>query len=335
MNSARPKILVVDDTPANLVAMRHLLSGIEAQVVQARSGNEALAASLDHDFALILLDVQMPGMDGFEVASFLAEEDRTREVPIIFVTAAADELNRLRGYGHGAVDYIAKPINEDILLSKVRIFLQLYRSRQELHQANELLNLRNAQLEAEITERKRLEELARHQASHDPLTGLPNRLLFMDRINQAMERASRHQSRFGLLYIDIDGFKPVNDRLGHHAGDLLLKGIAARLLLATRKSDTCTRLGGDEFAVVLEETVESAAVLQRFGDKLCEQVRAVYALDLGQGRIESVQIGASIGAALYPDHARGTDPLQQLVRAADEAMYRAKHGGKNRCVTAD
>ena len=126
---ALPKILVVDDTPANLLVMRRLLAKIEVQLVEAASGAAALSACLDHDFALILLDVNMPEMDGFEVASLLQEEITTRQTPIIFVTAAyGDDLHRLKGYNSGAVDYIAKPINDQILLSKVRVFLDLYRT---------------------------------------------------------------------------------------------------------------------------------------------------------------------------------------------------------------
>src|SRR5262249_11087931 len=116
MNPIRPKILVVDDTPANLVAMRHLLSRTEADIFEAGSGNEALALCLDHQFALVLLDVNMPEMDGFEVAQLISEADHLSETPIIFVTAAyADDINRIKGYRSGAVDYIAKPINDVIL----------------------------------------------------------------------------------------------------------------------------------------------------------------------------------------------------------------------------
>lgn len=327
-----PKILVVDDTLANLVAMRHLLTKVDAKVLEARSGNEALALCLDNEFALILLDVQMPDMDGFEVAALLSEEVRTKDTPIIFVTAAfADDLNRLKGYKHGAVDYIAKPINDAILLSKVRVFLELYRDKQELKQLVDLVNLRNRQLEAEVAERKRLEELARYQATHDALTGLPNRHLFMDRLAQAVERSLRWKTSFALLYLDIDGFKPVNDRHGHQAGDDLLKRIAERLTQTIRKSDTAARLGGDEFAVIMEEAVDVPEAVRRFGEKLCDSIRAPYRLEVGSQRID-VTIGASIGASLFPDGTDGSGGLDELIRSADEAMYRAKKTGKNKTV---
>jgi PAS domain S-box-containing protein len=135
MTPKRPAILIVDDVPANLVALDRLLSPMGADVVKAGSGNEALALCLDRDFALVLLDVDMPAMDGYEVAELLRGEDRTARLPIIFVTAAyRDEGHLLRGYGAGAVDYIEKPVNDFVLRSKVQVFLDLYVSRQRLEE---------------------------------------------------------------------------------------------------------------------------------------------------------------------------------------------------------
>ena len=327
----RPKILVVDDTPANLLVMRRLLAKIDAELVEAGNGNAALAASLDHEFALILLDVQMPEMDGFEVADFLSQEERTRDTPIIFVTAATDDMNRIKGYGSGAVDYIIKPINDVILLSKVRVFLDLYRGKQELRRLLAELDQRNHQLQTEIAERQRLEELARHQATHDPLTALPNRMLFLDRLANSIARAERRGSPCALFYIDLDDFKPVNDRYGHHAGDELLKAVSQRMLDAMRKVDTVARLGGDEFAAIMEEPADAADALLA-AQRMADSVRKPYLLALrDHPEPVEVRIGASIGIALYPLHAADLDAL---VLAADTVMYRAKKAGKNQCVVA-
>jgi diguanylate cyclase (GGDEF)-like protein len=329
--SDKPRILVVDDSPANLVAMRRLLGRVDAQVVEAASGNEALAASLEHEFALVLLDVNMPEMDGFEVASYLSGEPKTKDTPIIFVTAAmVDDLHRIKGYSFGAVDYIAKPVNDTILLSKVRVFLDLYRGKQELRRLLAELNQRNEQLHGEIRERERAEAQVRHQATHDPLTGLPNRALFMDRLAHALEVSRRSGRAFALLYVDIDGFKPVNDTHGHQAGDRLLQAIAARMTERLRKSDTVARLGGDEFAVILEEAVDVPESAMRSANALCERLRAPYTID---GGLE-LNVGASIGVAVYPGSDGGPDPLEALIRAADGAMYQAKRAGKGRCVLA-
>ena len=197
--SPLPKILVVDDAPANLFSMRQLLAHSGAQMFEAASGEAALQLCLDHRFALILLDVHMPGMDGFEVANLLAATEQMHDTPIIFVTAAyADDLSRLKGYRAGAVDYTA---------------------RCKLQEALDALSERNRQLTSEVAERARAEALVRHQASHDMLTALPNRVLFHDRLQSAIHRADRHHGQFALACLDIDGFKGVNDMHGHQAGD--------------------------------------------------------------------------------------------------------------------
>ncbi|MDW2982658.1 MAG: diguanylate cyclase [Rhodanobacter sp.] len=327
-----PKILVVDDTAANLVAMRRLLAHSGAELFEARSGNEALALCLDHEFALILLDVNMPDMDGFEVAALLGEAEQLRDTPIIFVTAAyVDDINRLKGYRSGAVDYIAKPINDVILQSKVRVFLELYAARMKLREAMAELAERNEELTREIAERKLIEAMVRHQASHDPLTGLPNRILFRDRLHGAIQRANRHYVRFALACIDIDGFKGVNDSHGHAAGDALLQEIAARLSAHLRSNDTVARLGGDEFALVLEELDDSRTALQ-LCEKLCAALSEPYSLRVNGEPVE-VRVGASIGIAPYRPNGHA-DVDEQLLQAADHAMYEAKRGGKNRCVLA-
>lgn len=320
---ALPKILVVDDTPANLLVMRRLLAKVEAQLVEAASGAAALSACLDHDFALILLDVNMPEMDGFEVASLLQEEITTRQTPIIFVTAAyGDDLHRLKGYHSGAVDYIAKPINDQILLSKVRVFLELYRSKLALQDALEQQFDLNRQLQDAKLQ-------VQHLAHHDVLTGLANRLLFLDRLDTAIDRTSRNGRPFALMYVDIDGFKAVNDNHGHDAGDQLLKQIAARLLEGVRRSDTVARLGGDEFAIVLEEAGDVVEAKQ-IGEQLCKRLCTPFVLD--QDGVEiTVRVGGSIGVALFPNHAQ---EREELLKMADAAMYAAKRGGKNQCVIA-
>jgi len=330
MTLPRPKILVVDDTPANLVAMRHLLADSGADVYEAGNGNAALAMCLDNEFALILLDVNMPEMDGFEVAFLIGEDETLRDTPIIFVTAAyADDINRVRGYHFGAVDYIAKPINDMILQSKVRVFLELYRARAELKATLDELEERNEQLSVEIAERKRIEAQIRHQATHDMLTGLPNRTLFHDRLLTAMQRVGRHGPGFALAMLDIDGFKGVNDTHGHPAGDALLKDIAQRLSAQVRSNDTVARLGGDEFALILEDVADESLLMRK-----CEEIGAAvgepYPLDGRHGSFVA-NVSASIGVAIWQGEKQADE---ELIQCADRALYQAKDGGKNRCVMA-
>jgi len=327
----RAKVLIVDDAAASRALMRHKLPDSEIDIIEAATGVDALAACREHEFALILLDVCMPGMDGFELAAALSRHERTCDTPIIFVTAAGgDEVIHLKGYELGAVDTITKPVNEQVLASKLRVFVDLWRSKHQLHQLLGVLEERNKKLEEEIAERHRIETLVRHQAQHDALTSLPNRILFLDRLDTALERAARHHENFALLYVDIDGFKAVNDNFGHLVGDELLRHIALRLSKSVRKTDTVSRLGGDEFAVVLEEVASERAALQ-VGLKICEALAKPYALEMPEGLV-TVRVGASIGVSIFPDHGRTRN---DLINAADAAMYRAKRSGKNHAVLAE
>ncbi|MEP7185498.1 MAG: diguanylate cyclase [Rhodanobacter sp.] len=330
MNIPRPKILVVDDTHANIVAMRRLLVDCGAELIEAESGNQALAMCLDHQFALILLDVNMPDMDGFEVAALLGESEQLRDTPIIFVTAAhADDLNKLKGYRSGAVDYIAKPINDAILQSKVRVFLDLYNARVQLESTLIELSQRNQQLQVEIAERERVEKQVRHQATHDMLTGLPNRALFHDRLREAGRRAARHNQAFALLLLDIDGFKLVNDTYGHPVGDALLQAISGRLLAQGRATDTVARLGGDEFALIMEGVSDLPPLLQRC-QRICDELALPYPLTGREGEI-TARVSTSIGVVLWSPASPGDE---YLIQAADQALYQAKDAGKNRYALA-
>lgn len=170
----------------------------------------------------------------------------------------------------------------------------------------------------DITERKAAEDRLRHQAQHDSLTGLPNRSLFQDRLEQALVRAERHRTEVAILFLDLDRFKPVNDALGHQVGDQVLQQIAARLVGVVRGGDTVSRLGGDEFVILLEE-VDRRQSASEVAQKILDAVGKPYTVD---GR--TVQVGPSIGICVYPWD--GTD-AQTLMRNADAAMYRAKSEG--------
>jgi diguanylate cyclase (GGDEF)-like protein len=182
-------------------------------------------------------------------------------------------------------------------------------------------SLERGRLEETLRQVTDLKEQLRHQALHDPLTDLPNRTLFIDRARHAVDSASRSQAWPAVLYVDLDGFKPVNDTYGHEAGDLLLRTVGTRLRQALRAGDTAARLGGDEFAILLEGPVDEqgvARVVARLQEQLC------LPMDLGDGRVTSV--GASIGVAVCDD---GTQDADELIRRADVAMYSAKRSGGN------
>jgi diguanylate cyclase (GGDEF)-like protein len=252
-------VLVVDDDAGSLSLLQAILEPLGQNIVPARSGEEALRLSAREDFAVVLLDVAMPGMDGFETARRMKADESLRHVPIIFLTGAAERAEVARGYSAGAVDYLLKPYEPEILRSKVQVFVDLFRLRRQA-------------------------EILTHRALHDALTGLPNRTLLLDRLEIALARVDRTQKPVALLFIDLDRFKQVNDTLGHQAGDQLLIDVGGALQRAIRASDTAARYGGDEF-VVLCDGVTGRDEAERIANRI-------------EHALERVPIRASIGIAL-------------------------------------
>jgi diguanylate cyclase (GGDEF)-like protein/hemerythrin-like metal-binding protein/PAS domain S-box-containing protein len=173
----------------------------------------------------------------------------------------------------------------------------------------------------DITESKRTEQQVSFMAYHDKLTGLPNRALFFDRLSQAMSQARRGRKHVALLFLDLDGFKPINDIYGHEAGDAVLKMVAQRLLACVRAVDTVARLGGDEFAVITGDLDNPAEV-----ERIAEQILQAFAQQMALPEGEECRVGVSIGISIYPDNG---DEMDSLLAAADEAMYESKRKGKN------
>ncbi|PCM49789.1 two-component system response regulator [Pseudomonas fluorescens] len=416
-------LLIVDDYPENLISMRALLQHQDWHVMTAASGFEALNLLLEHDVDLVLLDVQMPGMDGFEVARLMRGSQRTRLTPIIFLTANEQSQDAvIKGYASGAVDYLFKPFDPQILKPKVQALLEHQRNRRALQRLSHdlevarafnasvldnaaegilvlgedglirfanpaisrLLNAPVKELEGKefldylqkphiplwadselLAGYKRGETLRLHdallrtapgqqvpvalscaplpaeqramvvtvldmsvvrhlhqqlefQAVTDPLTGLLNRRGFYQTVENLLLRGERSDSSWVLLYLDLDGFKRVNDSLGHDAGDRVLRWVSEQLKACLRPFDILARMGGDEFTALLDlEFPEQAA---KIAEKLIERVsicQQIEGLDIA--------LGASIGIATYPDCGSNLDGL---LRASDIAMYEAKRAGR-------
>jgi diguanylate cyclase (GGDEF)-like protein len=331
----KPKVLLVNDHAASLLALETLLvrsnGDTDYDVVTARSGEEALRKVLHDQFAVILLDVSMPGMDGFETAEIIHSHPRTASVPIIFVTAHyADEMNRLKGYQKGAVDYLFTPVIPQILQSKVDIFVELAKKNLELehktHQLAELnrdlqvqqmqkLKQMNAALQAEIIERRQAEERAHGLATRDPLTGLLNRRSLLEHLEHAIARAGRHKNGMAVLFLDMDRFKTINDTMGHDVGDALLIQVAERISSSVRESDVVARLGGDEFVILMEDlsAYPSAG----------EVAKKIIQANAPECRIGShcLRTSVSIGISLFPQDG---NTVHDLMKHADLAMYHAK-----------
>jgi diguanylate cyclase (GGDEF)-like protein len=289
----RPTILIVDDTRVNLEVLASLLNQ-DYQVKVAGNGQRALdIAQCAFHLDLVLLDVRMPVMDGYEVCQRLQENSLTRDIPVIFVTAAFDQESETYGLQLGAADYISKPISPAITLMRVRNLLLIKQHKKEL---------------------KRI-------AHYDALTGIPNRVLLAERMKQAIGLTKRERKMLGICYLDLDGFKPVNDTLGHQAGDQVLIEIAQRMSNILREGDTVARLGGDEFVILLpnlNHAEECIATLKRLQEAIALPICI---------QDQSFSFTASIGVSIFPNDDNDPDVL---LGHADQAMYLAKQSGKNR-----
>ncbi len=306
-----PKILIVDDRPENLTAMEIMLAELEAELICAGSGNEALTLILKNTFALCLLDVMMPDMDGFETAELMRKNKGTATLPIIFVTAMDDGgKNLFTGYECGAVDYLQKPIVSDILLAKVRVFLDLERGRQELENANRFIADQNKLLET--------------RASQDGLTGLYNHAHFQELFSREFKLAQRHKHALTVLMCDLDYFKDVNDTYGHQVGDIVLQEFARLLKEQVRDTDITARYGGEEFILALMETDLQGGV------KVAEKIRSTLEKYIFRHGKVSLQATVSIGVSTL---GRESTQARELIELADYALYKAKSGGRNQVVS--
>jgi len=291
-------ILIVDDQDANVQLLEHMLREAGYRCVTSTMDPHAVCAlHRDNRYDLILLDLQMPGMDGFQVMAGLKDIAEDDYLPILVITAQPG--HKLRALQAGAKDFISKPF--DLVEARTRI---------------------HNMLEVRLLYRQ-LEQYSRaleSQALHDALTGLPNRRLLMDRLSLAIAHARRNTSSMAVLFLDLDGFKQINDTLGHDAGDALLSMVADRLVAAVREEDTVARMGGDEFVIGLWE-LSHADDVATLVSKVILAVSQPYRI---QGH--DVRITASVGVGIYPLHG---EAVETLMKSADLALYEAKRAGKN------
>jgi diguanylate cyclase (GGDEF)-like protein len=394
-----PAILIVDDEPSKRLSIEAVLTPLGHAVVEAESGEAALHSVMAQSFAVILMDVQMPGIDGYETANLIRMRKESEHTPIIFITAhASDEAQVPLAYASGAVDFIFGTLVPSTLRAKVAFFVELFLKSRDLEQS--LSDVRDSEAHTravlenvadgivtindngviesfnraatdlfgyseqeaigrpfstmvadslgrrqdgsafpievamsdvqlgsrkiqvgcvrDISERQTYTEALKYQALHDPLTGLPNRLLFGDRVNHAIRAAVRANEPLALLMLDLDEFKHVNDTIGHHHGDELLRLVAARLVACMRDGDTVARLGGDEFGILLLGSTDlpGAATVAW---KIQQGLEPPFVVDG-----HTIDARASIGITLVPEHG---DNIDDLLRRADLAMYDAKRSG--------
>jgi diguanylate cyclase (GGDEF)-like protein len=293
-------VLVIDDDPIVVDILRTVFDG-DLRILVAHSGSDGIDIAVTENPDLILLDVRMPEMDGYETCARLKQMAETTDIPVIFLTARIEQEDEYKGLDLGAIDYIAKPIIPPIVKLRIQNHLTLKRQRDQLANMSMI----------------------------DGLTGIANRRRFDDHMDQELRRAVRSKAPFSLLLMDIDDFKAYNDTYGHQGGDDALRAVAQEIRSHLRRpSDLVARYGGEEFAVVLPDTPMDAACM------LAEKIRqGVEALNIPHKRARAAdRVTVSIGAAI----STLDNPLDkgQLIAAADAQLYKSKARGRNRVSRA-
>ncbi len=296
----KPTILIVDDDRLNRAALAELLQD-ECRVLLAKDGPAGLQVLAEEDVSLVLLDVSMPGMDGYEVLRRIKSSPKTADVSVVFITGMSEVEDETRGLLLGAADYVQKPIRPAIVRARVQVHLKLAAQRREL----ERLSL------------------------FDALTNIANRRYFDEAFARAHRSAVRQGHCLGVALIDVDHFKLYNDHYGHAAGDNVLRAVAHTLQQSMRRSgDMVARYGGEEFAILMPEVTD----FQRILSSVCEMV-------LAQGIVHERSLTACHltiscgGFAAEP----GKDPAlsaQAMLKRADDLLYEAKRDGRNRAIVA-
>lgn len=338
-DAGKGRLLIVDDVRENRDILRRRFERHGFRATEAGGGIEALELIERERFDLVLLDMMMPDLGGLEVLTRIRSKFAAGVLPVIMVTARTQSEDVVGALNQGANDYVTKPVDFSIALARVVTQLDRKRAEEKIHlmneelsRANEALEHRvadrtkdlveaNEQLRSEMEQREKSQATIVHLAHHDALTGLGNRLSFHKLLDEAVADKQRSGGALAVLFIDLDGFKAINDTLGHATGDSLLKHLAARLQNAIRDGDRIGRLGGDEFAILQfgNRQPEDATAL---AGRLIELIGTPFSID-----DHKLAVGASIGIAFAQgDYQTST----QLLRAADLAMYRAKADGRGR-----
>lgn len=295
------KILIIDDSKLIAEFGKSILTGKGFEISYAPDGLIGLKKAKVEKPDLILLDIVMPGLDGYKVCEKLKADPDTKNLPVIMLTSKGEPADKIKGLGLGAVDYITKPFDAGELIARVTTQIRI----KELYEA---LQEKNRQLQ--------------EMANKDGLTNLYNHRFFHEHLAKDVQRAQRYFEPLSCIFIDIDHFKHFNDTYGHQTGDQILKTLGALLLDSIRASDLAARYGGEEFAVILHyadlETARAVA----------ERLRKMVASRTFRIDEKEFHITISIGVATIP-HPKITNP-QDLVDAADQALYNAKKNGRNR-----
>ena len=293
---ARPKILIVDDNKQNIELLMELFRG-EYRVAAAVNATRAMKIALsDAPPDLILTDILMPDIDGYQLCGLLKENPATKNIPIIFVTAVSEVMDENRGFALGAVDYITKPFHPPMVKARVRLHLNL----------------------------KRKQELLEQYAFIDALTEIPNRRRFDEVMESEWKRATRSENNLSLIFMDIDHFKKYNDTYGHGRGDECLRKVAGAIKGSMRRAgDFVGRYGGEEFAVVLPYVNYDEAML--LAERIQKNVGELAIRHDASDAADHVSLSLGVATAIP----RRETPSSTLLEAADKMLYQAKNTGRN------
>lgn len=326
-------ILIIDDTANNLRILSSILAKVGYKVRKALNWQMAFTACQTQLPDLILLDIMMPDIDGYEICRRFKTNQRTADIPIIFISALDDVFDKVKAFKIGGVDYITKPFEFAEVIVRIQNQLELRNAKLEVLKLNNQLEervkqrtveLENAlsKLQKEINYRQELQTKLLESALRDSLTGLPNRVFFINRLEQALNRAKLDSDyHFAVLFLDCDRFKIINDSLGHLVGDKLLVAIAERLQSSLSPFDTLVRLGGDEFGIILENISNIEMVID-VAETILNSLEKHFNISRYQVFVNA-SIGINWGSLHY-------EKSEYLLRDADTAMYRAKALGRGR-----
>ena len=297
------RILVIDDSKLILHVAKTILDKQGHQVLLAEDGNIGLQTAATEHPDLILLDLILPGIDGYQVCQRIKTETATSDIPVIMLTSKSEPADKVRGLEMGASDYVTKPFDEGELMARVNIHLQI----RELH---ETLKEKNRQL--------------KEMASRDGLTGLYNHRYFQETISKDFQRAVRYHESLSCVMFDIDHFKKFNDNYGHQAGDMVLRTLGSLIDNLVRGSDLPARYGGEEFVLLMYHTAPKEALM------VAERLRKAVEQHKFQADDLVLTVNISVGVASFP-HPEIAD-AKTLIECADKALYRAKEEGRNRVI---
>jgi len=286
------RIMIVDDEPNMLNSYKRIFRSTDYIVTCASSGKEALQQAAEFKPDIVLLDIMMPGMDGYTVCEEMKKIEEVKESEIVFISGKGKLDDRLKAYKLRASDFLVKPFSQDELLAKIELIIE----RRQFY------------LEMAVT---------------DTLTQLGNRKYFEQKFETIFQLAQQYKQTFSIAIIDIDYFKRINDTYGHDRGDKVLEQIANRLKENLRKTDLVARIGGEEFAILLPETTKENAKLVL--ERLRKDIENRLAFESNDNKREQITISG--GIASFPDDAAAKD---DLFKRADQALYLAKQKGRNR-----